>query len=104
MKHFASNKDLPEIGHGIEYSKWFRKAENSDRKLINQLKKRGWSKEQLEQDALNVWRDSNRLFFSINKSAKVDINDVISSIKEIFPESKIDWNCEARPGNWIKIL
>ncbi len=85
---------------------WLQKISTSPGRLINAIESRGWSEEQIRKDALDVWRDGNRLFFSVGDWAKISTDDITSAIKEIFPGSEIEGDCEAGPGegNWKKIL
>lgn len=83
---------------------WLQKiAKNSLRKEISL---RGWSEEQQKKDALDVWKDNNKVFFSIGDWAKIETDDIIGAIKYIYPDVQVEWDFEAGPGNgnWEKIV
>lgn len=83
---------------------WMKRiAENA---LQKEIRLWGWSNEQQSLDALSVWKQDNRIFFSVGDWAKIDTDDIVGAIKRIYPDVEIDWDSEAGPGagDWTKIL
>lgn len=82
---------------------WLLKISTKD--LIKEIKLRGWEEDQLHADGLAIFKDGDNWFFSLGDWAKTDPEDVIGAIKYIQPDSTVEWDYEAGPGdgNWTKV-
>ncbi len=82
---------------------WLLKISKTD--LLKEIQNRGWTKEQLGVDGLEIYKNSNKWFFSIGDWAKTDPEDIIGAIKYIQPQSEVEWDYEAGPGEgeWEKV-
>ncbi len=82
---------------------WLQKI--SDKKLIHEIELRGWAEEQLNKDALNVWRDNDKFFFSVGDWANVNTDDITAAIEYTYPNSSVSWDFEAGPPEgWEKVI
>jgi len=55
---------------------------------------------------VEIYRKGNSFFVSIGDWAKIEMDDVIGSIKRVYPGATVDWDYEGGPGGegWSRIF
>ncbi len=81
---------------------WLQKTSKS---LLEEIKLRGWTKEQLSADAVDIWRNGNEFLISLGDWAKVEPADLIGAVRHLYPDAEIECDAECgAPEGWEKVL
>lgn len=64
--------------------------------IIRELVSDGWAKEQINRDALMVWKRDGEVFFSLGDWAQVPSDDVKAAVKRsLGNDTEVGWDFEA---------
>jgi len=89
----------------VAESNWLKKLAKS-RTLIEEIESRGWAKEQVRKDGVEIYQKDNEFFISLGDWAEIDAEVIEKAIKYLHNNAEVSWDYEGGPGegNWKKIL
>jgi len=83
---------------------WFEKI--AKKGLVDEIRRWGWSEDQLRLDGFDIWKKDNKFFVSSGDWAQIPNSDIFSAIKNIYPGADVDGDAECGPpgDDWEKIF
>ena len=85
---------------------WLIRLSSSENEVLKSIIGRGWTKEQMSRDGVQIWQKGNDFRVSWGDWAVMDIDDIYKSIRYVHPDAEIDGDAEigCPEGNWETVF